>query len=676
MKNDPVDMASASLLVVPHASSTSSSQDRFDVVRRLKAPIWVFDIDQSCIVFANEPALTMWQAKNEKELCSRDLSQNMSSTVKRRLKQYQIDFIERDASFTEQWTLYPNDEPVSVLVVYRGVVLNDGRMGMQCEVVDQAKNEPDNIRSAEALLHTDVMITLYSIDGVPLYMNPAARNAAINSRHVFADIFEDNQEYENAMQAVHKYGEYRLVSKVFTNKGLRWYDISVKRCADAVTGKPAALVTAMDVSERKVAKDKARYLADRDQLTGCFNRAYVQQYFENLASAQIRECALLYFDIDKFKKINDVFGHEMGDAVLKQLAERTRNRIRSDDLIARLGGDEFVVFLHGVAQKQDLEVIIDDLQSAFAEPIRHASTLVNVTVSIGVRAFDAQKTEFDTALRDADVALYSSKQEGRDRATFFNDDMGTAAKQQGLLEADIRRGIAAKEFVLHYQPRIDVCSGRTVSVEALVRWEHPVEGLILPDKFIPICEKTGMIEELGRYIVEMGCEQAMEWGRAGVDLCVSINISPRQFQGTHLMAVLEKFAMLPDFSHQKIELEITENVLIGDDDLIVEKLQAIANLGYRIALDDFGTGYSNLSYISRFPLNCIKIDRLFISQLPSSGPIVQLILTLAKQLNVTSVAEGIESQSEYDWLREKKCDQVQGFLFSKPVPLKELNLFK
>ena len=674
MKNDPINLVSPSLMGSPVSGAGQVVQDRFSLIRRLKAPIWVFDIDNSRVVFANAPAFQMWQATDEADLCARDLAQNMSPMVRRRLKQYQIDFIEQDISFTEQWTLYPNNEPKSVMVVFSGIRLDDGRMGMQCEVVDEAEAAPENIRSAEALLHTDVMITMYDTDGGLLYMNPAARNAAVSSQYVFADIFVQRDDYERVMTILKRDGEYRLVTRAFTGIGERWYDISVKRCADAVTGKPAVLVTATDVSELKVARDKARYLADRDQLTGCYNRTYIQLHFESLSSAQTGECALLYFDIDKFKKINDELGHEMGDVVLKQLAARARNLIRNDDLIARLGGDEFVILLHQVKSSEDLAHKVNDLHRAFSQPTRHLSVNVDVTVSVGVTTFGPRKTEFDTALRNADMALYLSKQGGRNRVTYFNDEIGAKVEARRLLEADIKRGIEKKEFILFYQPRVSLQSGAMVSVEALVRWEHPVKGLIMPDTFISICEETGMIEDLGQHVLEMGCRQAIEWHRAGVDLGISINISPRQFQGNRLVETLERVAAKSDFPRYKIELEITENVLIGDHDLIAQKLQTFVDLGYQIAVDDFGTGYSNLSYISQFPLNCIKIDRSFISQLPASGPIIQLILTLAKQLAVTAVAEGVETRAEYDWLRAKGCDQIQGYYLSKPVPLKDLKL--
>lgn len=672
MKNSSIELTKTSLLAGALPEDVRERHDQFSVLRRLTAPFWIFDIDRSRILFANASACLLWQAKDEAELYARDLTQNMSAMVSKRLQQYRVDFIERDATFTEQWTLYPNGEPTSVMVVYKGYRLSDGRMGMQCEVVERSDNAPENLRSAEALLHTDVMITLYSFNDEMLYMNPAARNAAMRSKHKFSDLFLNAKDHENTLLAIEKTGEHRLVSRVFTGVGPRWYDLSAKRCTDAVTGEPALLVTAIDVSELKVARDKAKFFADRDQLTGCYNRTFIQHHFETLVNAQIGKCALIYFDIDKFKNINDGFGHEMGDVVLRKLASRARKLIRIGDVMARLGGDEFVMLLHDIQNERNLDHKVNDLRRAFSAPIHHGGTHLSVTVSMGVTIFEPKNVEFDNALRDADVALYISKQDGRDKATYFSEEIGAKVKERRLFEADIKRGIEGDEFVLYYQPRIDLRSGRIVSAEALVRWEHPQQGLVPPDRFIPICEDTGMIERLGQRVLEMGCQQAMKWSREGVDIGVSINISPRQFQNNQLLKTLEKFAQIPGFPRQKVELEITENVLIGDRDRIADKLHTITKLGYRIAIDDFGTGYSNLSYISQFPLNCIKIDKSFISQLPRSGPIIQLILTLAKQVNAIAVAEGVETQQEYDWLLAESCDQVQGYYLSKAVPVDAL----
>lgn len=639
---------------------------------RLRTAVWVYDIDDARIIYANTAACDLWQAESAADLSSRDLTTDMSPTVAKRLKQYQLDFIDRDATFSEMWTLYPNGQPTSLMVIFCGYPLPDGRMAMQCEVLGGAENQPDNLRSAEALLHTDVMIALHEADGQPVYLNPAARNNATHAMQTIAEKFVDPDDYDKLMRELETSGEHRMVARVNTSVGPRWYDLTVKQCSDAVTGNPAVLVTAIDVSELKIARDKARYLADRDQLTGCYNRSYLQQHMATLGQYQTQRCALLCFDVDRFKQINDRLGHEMGDVVLKEIAARVTASIRLTDTFVRLGGDEFVVVFEDVPCEAELEAKLNRMLELISRPITHDATRLSTSVSMGVATFVPNQSHFTTIMREADIALYTSKQDGRNRITFFSEEMGALAKARDLVEIELKRAIKNREFILHFQPRLCLRSNRVVSAEALVRWQHPKRGLIMPAEFIAICEETGMIEDLGQLILEMACQTAMTWHKAGQDIGLSINISPRQFADKRLLDALRDFSSHPDFPDGKIELEITENVLIGDHDLIAQKLDAIADMGYQIAIDDFGTGYSNLSYISRFKLNCLKIDQSFVSQLPKSGPIISLILTLAEQIGATIVAEGVETKEQLAWLRNHQCDQVQGYHLSRPVEQKDL----
>ncbi len=457
-----------------------------------------------------------------------------------------------------------------------------------------------------------------------------------------------------------------MVTRVNSLAGQCWYDISAKLCSDAATGEPAVLATAIDVSELKNARDKARYLASRDQLTGCFNRAFLQQRMADLTPIS-GQCALLYFDVDRFKQINDRFGHEMGDLVLKTLVERARSAIRRSDLIARLGGDEFVILFEDTPDKEAFSGEIVRLIDCLSQPIQSDAVRLNVTVSMGIAFFMPGKKSFTAILREADIALYASKQAGRNTLTYFSDELGEAARERDRIEIELKRGIDQHQFTLHFQPRVDLRSGKVIAAEALVRWQHPSRGLVMPNDFIPICEETGMIEDLGQQVLAMGCTTAIDWAKRGLGLQLSLNISPRQFNDDRLMDTLASFAREPDFPLGNIELEITETVLIGDHEAIAEKLEAITRMGYKIAIDDFGIGYSNLSYISRFPLTCLKIDRSFVSQLPKTGPIIKLIFTLAQQIGATTVAEGVETKAELDWLEGEACDQVQGFIYSRPL---------
>ena len=670
MRSDNIDIQAGVPVLSDHPGVPA---DPFAFARRLRTAVWVFDIDHTKIIFANDAACELWQADGEEALRQRDLTTDMSPTVAKRLRQYQIDFIERDASFNEMWTLYPKGEPKSAMVVFSGLCLPDGRMAMLCEVVGDAIDEPSNLRSAEALLHTDVMISLYELGGPPLYMNPAARNAAVKAMQIEAEKFLNPKDYLRLVAELEKTGQCRMVTKVMTASGPKWHDISTKLCSDAVTGHPVVLETAIDVSELKIARDKARYLAERDQLTGCFNRTFLAQYVSLLEKNRSTRCAVLSLDVDHFKQINDRFGHEMGDNVLKKIVKRISSSIRASDVIIRLGGDEFVVVLENTADRAELEKRVDRIREKISKPISHAATKLTVTVSMGVTEFASDVADFAVIMGEADLALYSSKQSGRNCVTYFNESMGAARRKRNSLEVELKRSIEDNDFVLHFQPRVDLQTGQVVSAEALVRWQHPQRGLIMPGEFIPVCEETGMIEDLGQLIVDLGHKQAVDWHDAGLDIGLSLNISPRQFEDIRLVNSLQELAESTDIPTEKIELEITESVLIGDLDAIERKLKVISEIGYRIAIDDFGTGYSNLSYISQFPLDCLKIDQSFVNRLPDSGPIINLILTLAAQIGATVVAEGIETQEQLTWLTRQGCSQGQGYLLSRPIPIEEFS---
>jgi len=662
------------ILELPNAA-TASQELPFDIAYRLKDAIWIFDIDTARILKANEAACALWQADTEDELRARNLGQDMSVTVAKRLKQYQTDFLRTDATFTELWTLFPNGEPHSVMVTYRGYVLADGRMAMQCEASVETGDTPENLRSAEALLHTDVLITLFSKAGPSLYLNPASRNAFAGSVDHFEQLFVDQTECRRLVSQLDIIGEHRSVAKLNTEQGARWFDLSIKTCSDAATGQPAILMTAIDVSELKEARDTARHLADRDQLTNLHNRAYLQNHLLRADAGVNDKSALIFFDVDRFKLINDRHGHEAGDTVLQAIAHRTTHAFRSSDLVARLGGDEFVVLIEEFEGEAELETRIDRLRRAFSTPIVHEKTRIDVAVSVGVAIFSPAQADLSAILREADIALYASKKGGRDRVTFFTEAMGEEASARDRLEIELSDAIQRDEFVLHYQPRIDVFTGKVTGAEGLVRWLHPTRGMVMPSDFISVCEETGQIEDLGRKVLEMGCTQTIKWHAAGIDLDVSLNVSPRQFSDPTLLDTLRDLSQLPDFPVGRIELEVTENVLIGDPDEIADKLKKITEMGYNIAIDDFGTGYSNLAYISRFPLTCIKIDRSFIAQLPASGPIVQLIITLGDQVGATVVSEGVETHKQLEWLRQHDCTQAQGHVIAPPLPVAKFERF-
>ena len=649
--------------------------DPFSAIRHLNTPVWVFDVDHGRVAYANDAACAIWRASSEAELQARDLSADMSATVAQRLRQYQRDFIQSNARFSEYWTLYPEGVPTSLKVLYSQFVMPDGRMAMMCEATDALEAEPQTLRSAEALLHTDVMISLYSIDGDALYRNPAARNAVARSDTRFRELFCDELDYRHMESQWCVHDVCRRVALINTVSGQYWHDLTVKRTLDAATGAPALLVTEVDVSEMKIARDKASYLADRDQLTGCFNRSFITQQIERISSDlrhSDHRCAVLFLDIDNFKHINDRFGHEIGDFSLRVFSQRLQSKIRQSDIMARMGGDEFIVLMEDVRNINAVHERLNAIQTEVARPIEHGPIRFNITVSIGVSLIGAETAlNWTEIIKQADIALYCAKREGRSRHIFFSDALGAEVADQNWLEAELKKAVDAQAFTLNFQPRVDMRSGRVVSAEALLRWNHPQRGMIPPDQFIPISEKSGLIHDLGAFVMRRSRAQLKKWRDQGLQLDLSLNVSPIQFQNPDLIALYSAIADDDRMIIDGLELEITESSFFGDDADLSNRIRQITDLGFRIALDDFGTGYSNLAYISRFPLSCIKLDKSFVQKLPESGPLLLLILTLARQIGATTVAEGVETSAQFDWLTTHGCDQIQGYLFSPAVTAEE-----
>lgn len=650
--------------------------DPFGLARRLRTAVWVYDTDRQRIAYANEAACDVWGAESEAELQARDLSIGMSKMVENRLRQFQSDFVERDTKFVETWTLHPNGAPVTLDVIYTGFRLPDGRMAMMCETLGAAAETPETLRSAEALLHTDVVIALFTSNGDPLYQNPAARAVFETTEIRFNEIFANPYDFAEMKREWVTKGASRGVTRICTSKGELWFDLSVKQCLDAATGEPALSVTGFDVTELKNTRDKAHYLAARDQLTGCYNRFYIQNRMAEIKeSTREMDYAVLFLDVDHFKAVNDTFGHEAGDTVLRTLADRLRGQVGDDDIVARMGGDEFVVLLRRVSSERELLNSLGEIQANLHQPIEFGELRLDVTTSIGSTLVAGNSdADWSGVFREADLALYHSKHAGRERYTIYDDSIGANAIERNWLEAEIMRAIQSEAFCLHYQPRIDLKTHKVVCVEALLRWNHPERGYISPGVFIPVCEDMGVIDQVGIQVFEAACRQLTAWHRSGFDVRLAINVSPKQFQHEDFIDLCAQTAADPDVPISKVELEITETSLVGDDEQVAERISRINDLGFKIALDDFGTGYSNLAHISRFSVDCIKIDTSFTAQLPESGPLIRLIFALAKQINASIVAEGVETVEQLDWLNDRGCDQVQGFLFSRAVAPDQLEM--
>jgi diguanylate cyclase (GGDEF)-like protein/PAS domain S-box-containing protein len=435
-----------------------------------------------------------------------------------------------------------------------------------------------------------------------------------------------------------------------------------------------------DISQIKQSEAKLERLAHYDPLTDLPNRLLFNARLEHAIRHAERNgtlLALLFIDLDRFKTVNDGLGHPAGDRMLREVAQRLSHCVRAEDTVARLGGDEFVIVLEGLDTTTPATVLADKLLVTLTRPFGLEGQEVFIGASIGISTYPADGTDTTTLLKNADAAMYRSKEDGRNTYRFYDAEMTRSARERLVLETNLRQAIAQQEFVLHYQPQVDVASGEMVGVEALVRWDHPVSGLISPIRFIPLAEENGLILPLGEWVLFTACAQARAWHEtAGMPpLTMAVNLSPRQFRqeklAEHVRAVLDATGLPP----ARLELEITESALMDNADQAVATLRALKDLGIQISMDDFGTGYSSLAQLKRFPIDKLKIDQSFMRGIPhdqSDMEIVATIIAMARNLHLKVLAEGVETEAQLAFLQIHGCDTYQGYHRSRPLPARAL----
>jgi len=433
-----------------------------------------------------------------------------------------------------------------------------------------------------------------------------------------------------------------------------------------------------DISDQKIYEEKIFKLAHFDIVSGLHNRSSFHEQLEKAityAARQGHSLSLLYLDLDNFKLINDASGHIIGDMLLKHVADRLKGIVREEDSIARLGGDEFVILVMGTNESKDVTLIARKVLEQISKPILLEHTEVVVTGSIGISTYPVDGTDADTLLRNADTAMYKAKEAGRNRAQFFTAEMNAQAQDRLLLESDMRRGITAGEFLLHYQPQVDITTNNIVGCEALIRWNHPTRGRLSPLIFIPIAEESGLIKELGYWVMEEACRQQVNWINQGLPkLRMAVNISSRQFLSQNLATQVEQVIQQTNIEPSCLELELTEGSVMEHVEENIITLNHFRTLGVKLAIDDFGTGYSSMAYLKRFPIDKLKIDQSFVRDIsidPDDAAIVKATTLLAHSLHLVVIAEGVETKEQLDYLKSIGCNEIQGYYFSKPLVASE-----
>lgn len=470
---------------------------------------------------------------------------------------------------------------------------------------------------------------------------------------------------------------------------------TVQQRIQKITDKSGRIVgisgTMQDVTERKIVEQRIRQLAFYDNLTGLPNR----QNFMETAGLALRKAAandesmsLLYVDLDMFKKINDTLGHGAGDELLRKVSDRLNDHLREISQcqscnwqldLSRLGGDEFVLLVRGVYTEPELFALATTILESLSRPVEIEGRELYITGSMGLAQYPKDGDDLDTLLKHADTAMYRAKQIGRNRFLPYTETMSAEMMEKLSLGGKLQKALENKEFHLHYQPQIRAGDGRVMGVEALLRWQHPVLGNVPPDSFIPVAEDTGLIEPIGEWVMHEACRQAAAWrANLNLDVKVGVNLSGHQFRNADLVdmvrSVLEKYGV----PAKSLELEITESAIMQSVEEARETLLELRELGVQVSIDDFGTGYSSMSYLKTFPLDTLKIDRSFITDVstdPDSAAIARAIIAMAKQLGLNTIAEGVETLAQFAFLQEQKCDQIQGYLVGKPMCAEDAGQF-
>ncbi len=563
-----------------------------------------------------------------------------------------------------------------------------GYVGSVTDISERRRVETQMLKLSRALEQTADAVMITDRDGAVEYVNPAFEQvtgyASAEMLGRQPKMLKSGKQspgfYENMWKTI-------LAGEVFNDvlinrrrDGSLYYEEKTITPIKDGDGRITHFVaTGKDITERMQTQERLAYMAQHDPLTELPNRTLLlDRLKQSLAGARWRQrrAAVLFVDLDRFKTINDTLGHEVGDRLLQQLAERFQRSVRDGDTVARFGGDEFVILLDDVASEDDVSGVAQKVLQALAPPFQVERQTLYVTASIGVSLFPNDGDDATTLLKNADIAMYRAKELGKNTYQFYSADMSSRAFERLTLESNLRRALEHGEFHLYYQPQVDVTTGDIVGVEALLRWRHPEFGLVMPSDFIPLLEETGLIVPVGEWALDTACAQLVAWhGQGWPRLRLAVNLSPRQFQTQNLAAAVKQALARLDGDPGRLELEITEGMLVRHAPATIETIEALHALGVRMAIDDFGTGYSSLSYLRRLPIDTLKIDRSFVRDIPQDpddSAITSAIIALAQSLKIEMIAEGVENAAQRDFLRARGCSMMQGYLFSRPQPAEEI----
>ncbi len=542
--------------------------------------------------------------------------------------------------------------------------LSEANEQLNGEVAIRKRVEDENRSLARLASDSPAPVMRVSNEGVLLYANMPS--LPIMSRWRVAVHGHVHQEFRAEVLETQRIGQPREVE--FT-VGDQRYVFTMVPIPDA----GHVNIYGRDVTDERVAAEHMTHLANHDVLTGLPNR---KRFLDRLSDAMAGEKpsgAVFFLDLDHFKEVNDTLGHLVGDQLLQTVARRLLSTVRKSDLVARLGGDEFAILMAGAITAKPAEEHAQRIIKALARPFQIDSNTLHIGVSIGIAFFTDGPLIVEDAVRNADLAMYRAKTEGRNTYRFFQPDYDLELRRRLELEADIRNAISDNEFQLHFQPKVDIDSDRIIGAEALIRWRHPKHGPLGPGEFIPAAERSGLIVPLGDWVIRQACAQLREWSSRGMPpLSIAVNLSPIQLKDDAFLTSVKEHWEQTGLDPSLLEFEITESVVMHDVDHSMGVMRHLSNMGFGLSIDDFGTGYSSLSYLRRFPIDKIKIDKSFVTEMTDdndAAAIVGTIIGLGRSLNLGVVAEGVETTPQLNQLKRLGCDEGQGYLFSRPLPV-------
>ncbi|HWQ39208.1 MAG TPA: EAL domain-containing protein [Burkholderiales bacterium] len=533
------------------------------------------------------------------------------------------------------------------------------------------------------------IITIHDASGVTVYESPAASRilgyppGSLLGKMPFDTVHpKDAQRAREAFESLARGEMPPPIELRFRHADGSW--IWLEALGNNLLEHPGVrgiVLTSRDITERKRAEERAQYLANYDVLTGLPNRFLMHDRLAQ-ACAQVSRnsarVAVMHVDLDRFKVVNETLGHYVGDAVLKQAAERLKKACREGDTVARVGGDEFTIVLPNVTAVQGLSAFADKLLAALSRPFPGDGQELFVSASVGISLYPDDARTVDELIKHADAAMYRAKATGRNHYQFFTREINDKVQERLLMEGGLRQALQREEFRVVYQPKIDLATREVIGAEALIRWFHPKLGMVGPSRFVPVAEDSGMVGQIGEWVLRTVCRQIRQWQDGGWTMPVAVNVSARQFQQSDLADLVVSVLSETRVPAYLLEIELTESAVMHDAEASVVALERLKQFGVQISIDDFGTGYSSLSYLKRLPLDVLKVDQSFVRDIssdPNDAAIVRAIITLARSLGMKVTAEGVETEAQLAFLNAYGCHYAQGYMFGQPMPAEDFAQF-